>query len=54
MHVEHREPGRHDRGPQEQLPEPNVDKLAESLRSTSGRSVALTGLFVLAAFYTLY
>jgi predicted PurR-regulated permease PerM len=53
-HLEHRKPGGHDRGQPEQLPEPDIHKLGDSLRSTSGRSVALTGLFVLAAFYTLY
>lgn len=41
--------------PDEDLPEPDLHKLAASVRSPTGfRSVAVTGLFVLAAFYTLY
>lgn len=54
MHLEQRAPTGH--GHQdEQLPEPDIHKLADSLRSPTGfRSVATTGLFVLASFYTLY
>jgi predicted PurR-regulated permease PerM len=41
--------------PDEGLPRPNLDKLAASMRGPAGiRSVSITGLFVLAAFYTLY
>jgi predicted PurR-regulated permease PerM len=54
MQLEHREPVRDDSGPPEQLPDPDIHKLGDSLRSPGGRSVALTGMFVLAAFYTLY
>ncbi|MBV8200415.1 MAG: AI-2E family transporter [Acidobacteria bacterium] len=39
---------------EEQLPEPDIHRLGASLRGPAGRSTALTGLFVLAAFYTLY
>ena len=36
-------------------PRPNLDKLAASMRGPAGiRSVSITGLFVLASFYTLY
>jgi len=50
----HPEPSLHG-GHEEELPEPNIHKLAESLRSPRGfRPVAVTGLFVLASFYTLY
>jgi predicted PurR-regulated permease PerM len=52
----HRKPRRPELYEHEQLPEPDVHKLAESVRSPSGgfRSLAATGLFVLACFYTLY
>jgi predicted PurR-regulated permease PerM len=51
-----REPDRTELHQHEHLPEPDVHKLAESARSPSGgfRSLAITGLFVLACFYTLY
>jgi predicted PurR-regulated permease PerM len=39
---------------QEELPEPDIHKLGASLQGPAGRSTALTGLFVLASFYTLY
>jgi predicted PurR-regulated permease PerM len=39
---------------EERLPEPDIHKLGDSLRSPAGRSMATTGLFVLASFYTLY
>jgi len=54
IHLEHREPDLPDSHEEEHLPEPDIHKLGESLRSPGGRSVATTGLFVLAAFYTLY
>jgi predicted PurR-regulated permease PerM len=38
---------------QEDLPQPDLHKLSESLQRPFG-SIALTGLFVLASFYTLY
>jgi predicted PurR-regulated permease PerM len=41
--------------PPEERPQPNLKKLREVLQAPFGvRSIALTGLFVLAAFYTLY
>jgi predicted PurR-regulated permease PerM len=41
--------------PQEERPRPNLKKLRDALEGPFGiRSLALTGLFVLAAFYTLY
>jgi predicted PurR-regulated permease PerM len=41
--------------PPEERPQPNLKKLREVFQSPFGvRSLALTGLFVLAAFYTLY
>jgi predicted PurR-regulated permease PerM len=49
------EPGRPRPHLDEDLPEPDLDKLRESMKSTGGiRSVSITGLFVLASFYTLY
>ena len=39
---------------EESLPAPDLHKLGESLQRPLGGSVALTGLFVLASFYTLY
>jgi predicted PurR-regulated permease PerM len=51
-----REPGRPPLHPQEHLPKPDIHKLADTVRSPRGslRSLAITGLFVLACFYTLY
>jgi predicted PurR-regulated permease PerM len=49
----HRDAGRPDHRREEQLPAPNLDKLGEVLQRPM-RSVAITGLFVLASFYTLY
>lgn len=46
-------PDRHDRRADEALPQPDLHRLGRSL-DRPGRSVALTGLFVLASFYTLY
>jgi len=41
--------------PEEERPRPNIKRLREILQGPFGvRSLALTGLFVLAAFYTLY
>jgi len=41
--------------PQEERPRPNLKKLRDAMQGPFGiRSLALTGLFVLAAFYTLY
>ena len=41
--------------PEEELPRPNIRKLQDLLQGPFGiRSIALTGLFVLASFYTLY
>lgn len=41
--------------PQEERPRPNLKKLREAMQGPFGiRSLALTGLFVLSAFYTLY
>lgn len=41
--------------PQEDLPQPNIKKLRDLMQGPFDiRSVALTGLFVLALFYTLY
>lgn len=41
--------------PEEERPRPNIKRLREALQGPLGvRSLALTGLFVLAAFYTLY
>ncbi|HKH47758.1 MAG TPA: AI-2E family transporter [Thermoanaerobaculia bacterium] len=41
--------------PQEERPRPNLKKLRDALEGPFGvRSLSLTGLFVLAAFYTLY
>jgi len=49
---EPRRPGHH---PDEDLPEPDIRKLAASVSRPRGFSAfAVTGLFVLAAFYTLY
>jgi predicted PurR-regulated permease PerM len=43
------------RTPPEELPEPSLDGLRDAVQSPFGvRNLALTGLFVLAAFYTLY
>lgn len=44
---------RHDGHDKEALPQPDLHRLGRSL-DRPGRSVALTGLFVLASFYTLY
>ena len=44
---------RHDGHDKEALPQPDLRRLGSSLKRP-GRSVALTGLFVLASFYTLY
>lgn len=46
-------PDRHDLDDKEALPQPDLHRLGDSL-DRPGRSVALTGLFVLASFYTLY
>ncbi|HYL04886.1 MAG TPA: AI-2E family transporter [Thermoanaerobaculia bacterium] len=55
IHLEHRAPDPPDtREEEEHLPEPDIHKLGDSLRSPAGRSLAMTGLFVLASFYTLY
>jgi len=56
MRRQQREPRRPGHRPDdEELPEPDLHKLADSVRSPTGfRSVAMTGLFVLASFYTLY
>lgn len=41
--------------PEEELPRPDLERLKEAVQSPFGvRNLALTGLFVLAAFYTLY
>jgi predicted PurR-regulated permease PerM len=41
--------------PEEDLPKPNLKRLRDALVGPFGvRNVALTGLFILAAFYTLY
>jgi predicted PurR-regulated permease PerM len=41
--------------PPEERPQPNLKKLRDVLQTPFGiRSIALTGLFILAAFYTLY
>jgi predicted PurR-regulated permease PerM len=41
--------------PEEERPRPNIKKLRDTLQGPFGiRSIALTGLFILAAFYTLY
>jgi predicted PurR-regulated permease PerM len=41
--------------PEEELPQPNIRKLQNLLQGPFGiRSFALTGLFILASFYTLY
>jgi len=41
--------------PEEELPRPDLERLKDAVQSPFGvRNVALTGLFVLAAFYTLY
>src|SRR5437763_9146294 len=41
--------------PEEDLPKPNLKRLRDALAGPFGvRNVALTGLFILAAFYTLY
>jgi len=41
--------------PEEELPRPDIRKLQDLLQGPFGvRSIALTGLFVLAVFYTLY
>lgn len=41
--------------PEEERPRPNIRKLRELLQGPFGiKSLALTGLFILAAFYTLY
>jgi predicted PurR-regulated permease PerM len=41
--------------PEEDLPKPNLKRLRDVLEGPFGvRNVALTGLFILAAFYTLY
>jgi predicted PurR-regulated permease PerM len=41
--------------PEEELPRPDIRKLQDLLQGPFGiRSIALTGLFVLASFYTLY
>lgn len=45
----------HEEPPQGELPRPNLKKLRDVMQGPFGvRSLALTGLFVLAAFYTLY
>jgi predicted PurR-regulated permease PerM len=55
MHHEPRRPSHDQRDRPEPLPPPEVRKLAESLPRPIGiRSLATTGLFVLASFYTLY
>jgi predicted PurR-regulated permease PerM len=48
-----REPVRPGHFHEEPLPQPDLHKLSESIQRPLG-SLALTGLFVLAAFYTLY
>ena len=41
--------------PEEDLPKPDLRRLRDALQGPFGiRNLALTGLFVLAAFYTLY
>jgi predicted PurR-regulated permease PerM len=41
--------------PEEELPRPDIHKLRDLVQGPFGvRSIALTGLFILAAFYTLY
>jgi predicted PurR-regulated permease PerM len=47
---------RSDRHQHEPLPQPDLHKLAQTVRSPRGgfRTLAITGLFVLACFYTLY
>jgi len=41
--------------PEEELPRPNLLKLREALRGPFGiRNISLSGLFILAGFYTLY
>lgn len=45
----------HEEPPEGELPRPNLKKLRDVMQGPFGiRSLALTGLFVLAAFYTLY
>lgn len=49
------EPFRREKPEEEPLPRPNISRLRELLQGPFGiRSLALTGLFVLAAFYTLF
>jgi predicted PurR-regulated permease PerM len=53
--LERPEPHRPDHHPEEELPRPDIHKLAASVSSPRGfPAVAVTGLFVLASFYTLY
>jgi predicted PurR-regulated permease PerM len=40
--------------PDDELPRPNLERLKDAVRTPFGGNLALTGLFVLAAFYTLY
>src|ERR1700688_3704310 len=55
MPREQREPLLPGHQPDEELPRPDIHKLAASVSSPRGFStVAITGLFVLASFYTLY
>jgi predicted PurR-regulated permease PerM len=53
--LEQAEPRRPGHQPDEELPRPDIHKLAASVSSPRGfPAVAMTGLFVLASFYTLY
>ncbi|HLX10182.1 MAG TPA: AI-2E family transporter [Thermoanaerobaculia bacterium] len=55
MTIQPRELGGRGPEPPEEYPRPDLHKLAEALRGPAGgRSVSITGLFVLASFYTLY
>src|SRR6202166_732565 len=54
-HLEQPEPRLAGDPPDEELPRPNIHKLADSVSRPRGfQAVAVTGLFVLASFYTLY
>ncbi len=55
MTIQPRQLGGRGPEPPEEYPRPDLHKLAESMRGPAGlRSVSITGLFVLASFYTLY